>query len=319
MTIVSILLGIALLTAGGEALIRGALTLSAKLHISPLLSGLLIVGFGTSAPELAVSVDAALSGKPDLAVTNVIGSNIGNILLILGLCALITPLTTTMSALKRDASCMVGFTVLLIAMMYDQTLNRWDALILLTGLAIYLFVTYKAESTRPAAEALSVQESNEIQATPRSLGFGVLAVLIGLAMMIGGAKSLIHGATALAQSAGISQAAIGLTVVAIGTSLPELSVSIIAAIRRHTDVAIGNVLGSNIFNIAGILGISATLSPLAINPAFIRVDQWVMLGAAIALVLALVSGRRINRLEGGLLLAGYMAYCYYIWLKVDSY
>lgn len=304
-----LLLGIALLTAGGESLIRGSLAAAERLGVSPLLSGLIIVGFGTSAPELVVSVDAAANGRPDIAIGNVVGSNIGNFLLILGVCALITPLAVRPLALRRDAITVVAASMLFVALAGGGSLQRADASILLLSLLAYLIWAYLTERSSAAQPAeLHKAEAEELAVVPKSLLWTVVAVVSGLVLLVCGSKVLLTGAVAIAEHFGVSEAVIGLTLVAIGTSLPELSISVIAAIRRHADVAVGNVLGSNLFNLLGILGVSALLQPLPVPERILQFDQWAMLGAALLLVLFLYTGRRLSRLEGGLLLICYGAY-----------
>jgi cation:H+ antiporter len=304
-----LLLGVALLTAGGEALIRGSLAAARSLGVSPLLSGLVIVGFGTSAPELVVSIDAAVNGRPDIAIGNVVGSNIGNIGLILGVCALITPLAVKPLALRRDAVTVVASSILLLALAGGSALGRADATILLLALLAYLGWAYLTERSGAAPPAeLHKAEAAELSRVPTSALWTVGAVVLGLLLLIGGSQVLLTGAVGIAEHLGVSEAVVGLTLVAVGTSLPELSISVIAAIRRHADVAVGNILGSNIFNLLGILGVSAILQPLPVHARIVQFDQWVMLGAALLLMLFLYTGRRLGRLEGGALLIGYGIY-----------
>ncbi len=302
-------IGVFLLTAGGEALIRGSLAAANRLGISPLLSGLLIVGFGTSAPELVVSIDAALNERPDIAVGNVVGSNISNILLILGLCALITPLAVKPLVLRRDAVTVVGASILFLVLVGGNALARPDATLFLLALAAYLIWAYWTERTGQAPSAeLHRAEGQEVTSLPKTTLWIVMAVVLGLCLLIAGSHVLLRGAVGAAESFGVSEAVIGLTLVAVGTSLPELSISVIAAFRRHADVAIGNILGSNIFNLLGILGISALLQPLPVHQRILQFDQWVMLGTSLILLVFLYTGSRLSRLEGGLLLLGYAAY-----------
>lgn len=306
---VYLLLGIGLLTVGGEALIRGALGAAKRFGISPLLSGLIIVGFGTSTPELVVSVNAALSGNPDIAIGNVVGSNIANILLILGLCALITPLAVSRLALRRDAITVVAASLLFILLVQTGALSHLDALILLLTLTAYLVWAYLTERDNVAPSAqVHAAEAEEVSMVPQSLAWSVLAVFIGLVFLISGSQILLKGAVGIAHIMGLPEVVIGLTLVAVGTSLPELTISVIAALRHHADVAIGNVLGSNIFNLLGILGVSAVLQPLEVTGRVLEIDQWVMLGVALLLFLFLYTSRRLSRLEGGVLLVGYVAY-----------
>jgi cation:H+ antiporter len=302
-------LGIALLATGGELLIRGALVAARRMGVSPLLSGLVIVGFGTSAPELVVSVDAALNRQPDIAIGNVVGSNIGNVLLILGLCALIQPLPVTPLALRRDAVTVLAASALFVVLVGGSALNRLDALVLLAGLAGYLAWAWLTERDAAApAAAMHAAEATELTTLPQRSWTIVASLVLGLALLIGGSRLLLTGAIGLAQDLGVSEAVIGLTLVAIGTSLPELSISVIAALRRHADVAVGNILGSNIFNLLGVLGVSALLQPLPVAARILAFDQWVMLGTAVLLLAMLYTGRSVSRLEGSLLLLAYGGY-----------
>ncbi|MFC7368344.1 calcium/sodium antiporter [Vreelandella zhaodongensis] len=306
---ISLLVGIVLLTLGGEALIRGAVAGAKRMGISPLLTGLVVVGFGTSFPELVVSIDAAIRQQPDIAIGNIVGSNIGNILLILGLCAVIFPMSVQPLALRRDGVVVVGASLLFIVLAWSGALGRWDAAILLAALTAYLIWAYRTERNQPLpATEMHSAEAEELTAIPSSTAMTVMALIVGLAMLIGGSQLLLYGAIGLAQAMGISEAVIGLTIVAVGTSLPEMAVSVIAALRRHADVAVGNILGSNIFNLLGILGISAFLQPLPIAERVSQFDQWVMLGAAGVLLLFLYTGMRLSRWEGAALLGGYAAY-----------
>jgi cation:H+ antiporter len=309
LNVLLLILGIALLTAGGEALIRGSLAAAKRLGVSPLLSGLVIVGFGTSAPELVVSIDAAANGRPDIAIGNVVGSNIGNICLILGVCALITPLAVRPLALRRDAVTVVAASILFLVLVGGSALNRVDAAIFLLALLAYLSWAYLTEQSSFSSSAeLHKAEAEELTRVPTSVLLTIAAVIFGLVLLIVGSHVLLKGAVGIAEHFGVSEAVIGLTLVAVGTSLPELSISVIAAIRRHVDVAVGNVLGSNIFNLLGILGISALLQPLPVHARILQFDQWVMLGAALVLMLFLYTGRRLSRVEGALLLSGYGVY-----------
>lgn len=312
-----LVLGVALLTIGGEALIRGALAAARRLGVSPLLSGLVIVGFGTSAPELVVSVNAALNEQPDIAIGNVVGSNIGNTLLILGACALITPLVVKPMALRRDAVTVVAASLLFIVLAGGSALGPLDGVIFLISLLGYLLWAYWSERL-PASPFAKMHkaEAEELTALPKSVVWTVTITITGLLLLIAGSQVLLLGAVGIAEHFGVSQAVIGLTLVAVGTSLPELSISVIAALRKHADVAVGNVLGSNIFNLLGILGVSALLQPLPVHARILQFDQWVMLGSSVLLLVFLYTGRRLSRLEGGLLLVGYGVY---IGLSFTSY
>jgi cation:H+ antiporter len=303
-----LLLGVGLLTIGGEALIRGSLAASKRVGVSPLLSGLVILGFGTSAPELVVSVNAVLNQQPDIAIGNVVGSNIGNVLLILGICALIAPMTVKPLALRRDAVTVVAASIFFLVLVGASSLARADGVFLLTALLVYLIWAYRSERIHAPSAELNIAAAEEVHELPKSLGWTLAAVVIGLVLLISGSQILLIGAIGIAESLGVSEALIGLTLVAVGTSLPELSVSVIAALRRHADVAIGNILGSNIFNLLGILGVSALLQPLPVNMRIMQFDQWVMFASAVLLFVFLYTGRRLSRLEGGILLTGYGVY-----------
>ena len=303
----SLLAGIVLLFLGGESLIRGAVAGTKRMGVSPLLTGLVVVGFGTSAPELVVSVDAAIREQPDIAVGNIVGSNIGNILLILGLCAVICPMNVHPLALRRDGVVVVAASLLFIVLAWSGALGRWEAALLLAMLTAYLMWAYWTERNQSLPEAeMHSAEAEELSAIPSSTAMIIVALVLGLIMLIGGSQLLLYGAIGLAQSIGISEAVIGLTIVAVGTSLPEMAVSVIAALRRHADVAVGNILGSNIFNVLGILGISAFLQPLPIAARVSQFDQWIMLGSASILLLFLYTGMRLSRWEGAALLGGYL-------------
>ncbi len=305
-----LLMGLVLLTVGGEALVRGALAAARRIGVSPLLAGLVIVGFGTSAPELVVSLQASIKGQPDIALGNVIGSNIANILLILGISAIIMPLVTHVRCLRRDGLMMLGATILFMALASLNGLSRIEGslfLVVLAGYLIWAYRTEKEDAHSPESE-LHKAESEEIELVPMSVPLTILAIVGGLAMLIAGADRFLLGAVGLGQALGVPEAIIGLTVVAVGTSLPELAVSIIAAIRRHADVAVGNIVGSNIFNILCILGISSIITPLPLQGRLLQIDQFVMLGAAAMLLAFLFFGLRVSRLKGAILLASYLVY-----------
>ena len=305
-----LLVGLVLLTVGGEALVRGALAAARRIGVSPLLAGLVIVGFGTSAPELVVSVQAALKGQPDIAVGNVIGSNIANILLILGSCAIIMPMVTHIRCLRRDGLTMLVATLLFMLLASLNGLSRIEGLgflLVLTAYLIWAYKTEKEDTTSPEAE-LHKAESEEIELVPMSIPLTILAIVGGLAMLVFGADRFLLGAVGLGKVLGVPEAIIGLTVVAVGTSLPEFAVSIVAAVRRHADVAVGNIIGSCIFNLLCILGISSVITPLPLQGRLLQIDQFVMLGATAMLLAFLFFGLRISRLKGVLLLSAYVIY-----------
>lgn len=297
-----LLVGIILLFAGGEALVRGAVSLANRLGLPPLVIGLTVVGFGTSTPELMVSLQAALAGLPDIAVGNVVGSNTANILLILGVSALIAPIAVRIAGISRDITVMVAVAVVMLALGLIADIGR------MTGAAmVFVLVVYIAYATMTARREIDPDPELLVRLP---LWQEVLAVIGGLAALMGGAHFLVDGATAIARSLGVSEAVIGLTVVAVGTSLPELATSVVAAFRRHSEVAIGNVVGSNIFNILGILGVTAAVHPVSIAPEMTRFDIPVMLAVSVVAAIVILKIGRIGRLVGGLFLAGYAAYVF---------
>lgn len=302
--------GLVLLGLGGELLVRGAVGMAARLGISPLLAGLTIVGFGTSMPELATSVQAALGGAPGIALGNVIGSNIANILLILGLSALIMPLAVNPASFQRDSLAMGGSALLCTGAVMLGVVGLVPGLALVATLGGYLWWAYKSESAAHDAEAQRHEAEADERPVPPDTGPVVLGGMIvaGLAAAIFGAGWLVEGAIVLAEAAGVSQSVIGLTVVAIGTSLPELIACLVAVIRKHGDVALGNVVGSCIYNICGILGLTAVIQPIAVPAEIARFDIWIMLGVTLLLLLQLRSGWRLSRVEGALLLTLYAGY-----------
>lgn len=309
MDLVWLAAGLALLVIGAEGLVRGGVGLARRLGVSPLLIGVTIVGYGTSTPELVVSVDAAVKGLEGIAVGNVVGSNIFNILFILGVTAMIAPIAVRPAAIRRDASFALGAAALFIAFaLTTPTLTLWHGvfcLLLLAGIVVVTFLQERGGGT--ASGDLHTAEADEVQAAPVNpvLAAGMLAG--GLACLIVGGGWLVDAAVTIARGFGISEVVIGLTLVAAGTSLPELATSTIAALRRHSDIALGNVIGSNIYNIVGILGVASVIAPTTIPPQIIASDMWIMLAATLLLVPAMVSGR-IGRPLAALMLAGYVAY-----------
>jgi cation:H+ antiporter len=309
-SILLIAAGLVLLALGGELLVRGAVGLAARLGVSPLLAGLTIVAFGTSSPELATSVQAALDEAPGIALGNVIGSNIANILLILGLSALARPIVVNPASFRRDSLALGGSALLAGGAVLLGVIGRVAGFVLVAALGFYLWWAYRSESARHDAEAERHEHEAAERPVPPDTAPVVLGgmIIAGLAAAIFGARWLVEGAIALAGAAGVSQSVIGLTVVAIGTSLPELMTSLVAALRKHGDVALGNVVGSNISNLCGILGLAALIHPIAVPAEIARIDLWVMLGVTALLLLQLRSGWRLSRIEGAVLLALYTGY-----------
>ena len=316
--LIPLVIGVVLLTLGAESLVRGASSLARAVGISPLVVGLTVVAYGTSAPELAVSVQARLAGQGDIAVGNVIGSNIFNVLLILGLSALITPLVVAQQLVRREVPLMVGVSVALVLMVLDGVLGQLEGLLLAAGAVGYTVFTVR-ESRR---ESRAVREEYEkkyggngpARAVPARLVLQVALLIVGLAMLVTGANQLVQGAVTIARTLGVSELVIGLTIVAAGTSLPEVATSVMAAIRGERDIAVGNVVGSNIFNILLILGVSGALAPrgLGVDPTVLAFDLPVMVAVAVACLPIFFTGHLIDRWEGALFLAYYAAYVTYI-------
>lgn len=306
------IVGLILLYYGAEFLVKGGSSIALKLKISPLVIGLTLVAYATSAPELVVSVDAALKGVGDISIGNVVGSNICNIALILGICAMITPLTVNKKLLKFDIFLMIGASVLLL-IFYAVTggVNRIEAALLLAICLSYtIWSIFSSRRENTAAE----ETANEVPTTQYALWLAIVFVIGGLAALVGGAKLFVNAAIAMAQACGVSDAVIGLTVVAVGTSLPELATSMVAAIKKEQDIAIGNVIGSNIFNILAILGIAPLICPIPTNDIS-YVDMFLMLGLGIVLYPVMRTGMKINRLEGAFLLIIYLAYTVYLLMQ----
>ncbi|MDW3206874.1 MAG: calcium/sodium antiporter [Alphaproteobacteria bacterium] len=304
-----IVAGLVCLFVGGEALVRGSASTARRLGVSPLLIGLTLVGFGTSAPELVTSVAAAFAGSPGIAVGNVVGSNIANILLILGLTAVIVPIVTSRDAILRDGLALCIATAACLGIVLVGFADRPYGIGLILLLGLYLTYTISRERrVQDAAYDLHRAESEIAEPGPERLSVAIGLAFFGLVLTLVGAKMLVSGAIDLAESAGLSQTLIGLTIVAVGTSLPELSASIVAAVRRQTDLALGNILGSNLFNTLGILGVTAIVHPLEIPVEIARIDIWVMIAATLAMLGFALTGGRLCRLEGGALLVGYAAY-----------
>ena len=297
--------GLALLYFGGEALVWGAYSMARRMGISPLAIGLTVVAFGTSMPELVVSIDAARAGADDISLGNVVGSNIANIALILGLAAFISPTLAEAKIVRLDSPLMIVATLVLLLMLGNGVLSRPEGLVLLAGLVAFTTFTFWQANRQSKLKAFA-DETTGLMPSTTPLKTGAL-ILAGLALLVAGGNLVVDGAVTIATMLGLSQATIGLTIVAVGTSLPELSTSVIAALRRQGDIAIGNVVGSNIFNILGILGITASFLPLE-RGAISWLDLGVMTALAVLLPLLLLFRKELRRPEGLLLLMVFVAY-----------
>jgi cation:H+ antiporter len=322
MTLLMFIAGLVALVIGAELLVRGASRLALSFGISPLVVGLTIVASGTSAPEVAVSVGAALSGNTDIAIGNVVGSNIFNVLFILGISALITPLVVNAQIIRQEVPIMIGASLLLLAFGLDGTLGTIDCAILLALLVVYT-VFLVVQSRRQTQETKDEYDGAVTSGSRWDAHWAVqvLLIAIGLGFLVAGSNWLVDSAIIFAKALGVSDLVIGLTIVAAGTSMPEVATSIMAAIRKQRDIAIGNVVGSNTFNILGCLGLSGLVAPdgLAMAPALLNFDIWVMIATALACLPVFLSGREIARWEGGVFLGYYAAYVAYLILKAQEH
>lgn len=310
-----LLAGFCLLLIGGDFFVRGAVGVAQRLKVSPLLIGLTLVGFGTSLPELVASLEAARIGSPGIAVGNVVGSNIANILLILGLSALVMPMAVAPGALRRDGPVLIGSCLLAIIVCLLGRIDRWWGLLFLGLLLAYTVHAYLSERRRFDERArIHLAEAAEVRPLATTLPAALGVTLCGMLGVIFGAGLLVRGALVLGREFGVSETVIGLTIVAVGTSLPELVVSVLAALRRHSDVALGNVVGSNIFNLLGILGATAVFRPIPVPTEIARFDIWIMLAATSLLVLFATTRSQVERWEGGVLLISYAAYLAFLLL-----
>ncbi len=322
-TTVLFVAGLGLLIAGAELLVRGASRLAALLGISPLAIGLTVVALGTSAPEIAVSLRSALTGQADLALGNVVGSNIFNVLFILGLSALITPLVVAVQLVRLDVPFMIVVSALLFLCGLGGAVTRLEGILFLVVLAGYiLFMLRKSKQEAPSLQDEGPHFAPPRPGTlPRAVLVNSLFVLGGLAILVLGARWLVDGAVSFAEAMGVSKMVIGLTIVAAGTSLPEVATSVMAGIRGQRDIAVGNVVGSNIFNILGVLGVTAAVSPggVAVSTSALHFDIPIMFAVAVACLPVFFTGCRINRWEGVLFLGYYAAYTAYLILHAADH
>ena len=321
LTLILFIVGLVLLVAGAEALVRGASRIAATLGISPLVIGLTVVAFGTSAPELAVSTSSALGGNADVAIGNVVGSNIFNVLFILGLSAAIAPLVVARQILRFDVPLMIAVSLALFVLALDGTLGVLDGVLLTVGIVAY--TGWAIISSRRASKVLVAEyaeEFGEQETTSSGIVTDIALVLGGLVLLVLGSEWLVNGATEVAEALGVSDLVIGLTLVAAGTSMPELATSVVASIKGERDIAIGNVVGSNIFNILAVLGISALVSggEVGVADSALRVDLPVMIAVAVICLPSFFTGRLIARWEGIAFIALYVVYVVYLYLSATG-
>lgn len=312
------LVGLTILYFGAESLVQGASSMALRLGLTPLIVGLTVVAFGTSAPELVVSLAAVFTDSDDISVGNILGSNIANLALILGVAASIRPIKVSSDVIKREYPVMLGASVLFAGLAYDGELSRIDGGLLVICMLIY--VGYMAHMARTAIrsarqEAASLdllEELEDVDPKNSSAGKDIVRVVFGIIGLTAGAKLMVDSAVIIASSLGVSQLVIGITVVAIGTSLPELATSVVAAMHNESDISVGNVVGSNVFNVLSVLGIVSLIKPIAIGADAIRYDMWMMLLVTVIIWPVMWTGKRIGRVEGAGFLLGYVAYS--VWL-----
>lgn len=322
-TLIFFVVGLGLLIAGAELLVHGASRLATAVGISPLVVGLTVVAFGTSSPEMAVSVQSALSGQADIALGNVIGSNIFNTLFILGSSAIIVPLVVAAQFVRLDVPIMIGMSLLTWVFAADGTIARWESAILFAGIIAY--TVYLINRSRRESKEVQVEYESEFGEGGKKSGSKVLLqigfVIIGLGLLVLGSRWLVLGAVELARAFGIDELVIGLTIVAAGTSLPEVATSILAAFRGERDIAVGNVVGSNIFNILCVLGVAGVVSPesIKVSPAALSLDIPVMAATAVACLPIFFTGNVISRWEGWVFLFYYCAYTAYLILGAKQH
>ncbi|MBM4061370.1 MAG: calcium/sodium antiporter [Planctomycetes bacterium] len=321
-TIVLFFAGLGLLVLGADWLVKGAARLAAAAGVSSLVIGLTVVAFGTSSPELAVSVRAAWLGQADMAVGNVVGSNIFNVLFILGASALITPLLVAQDLVRRDVPLMILVSVVLLLLSLDGGLGRLDSALLFAGIVVYTVWIVRASRRENAAVAAEYEAEFGGEAVRRApVWQSIVLVVAGLGLLVLGSNWLVEGAVVFARWAGISEVVVALTIVAAGTSLPEVATSILAAIRGERDIAVGNVVGSNLFNILSVLGLSGLVSPsgLTVIPSMVAFDLPVMIAVAVACLPIFARGRMIPRWEGALFLLYYGAYTVFLVLDATKH
>jgi cation:H+ antiporter len=319
-TWLQLLLGLALLFAGGESLVRGASRLARRAGISPLVVGLTVVAFGTSAPELVVSTSAALGGRDDVAMGNVVGSNIFNVLFILGACALAKPLVVAQQLVWREVPIMIGASILVLLLALDGRIGATDGALLFAGVILFTYDSIRASRRESAAVREEYEAAMPAAADRGGWPAEVAFVVAGLGLLVIGGRTLVSAAVTIAAAAGLDETVIGLTIVAAGTSLPEVAASIVATLRGERDIAVGNVVGSNIFNLLAILGFASLVGGgLQVAPALETFDLPVMTAVAVACLPIMARGHRIARWEGALFLAYYAAYTAYLVLAAQEH
>lgn len=309
--------GFVLLLFGAEYLVRGAVSVARKLNVSAMIIGMTIVAWGTTAPELVVSLEAALNDSPGIAIGNVIGSNVANILLVLGASAVIFPIVVKPRDLYRDAAVMMSATLLFSALALSGTIERWQGVLMVAALIVFSFYAFAAERRRGKSEGPG-ELAEEFQEVPQAMWLALLSVLGGVIAVMYGARLLVTGAVTTAQLLGVGEEVIGLTIVAIGTSLPELATAVVAAYRRNSDVAVGNVIGANIYNLLAIIGLVSAVTPVPVPAQILEFDVWFMLGVTTLLLTLLLTRSGLRRSAGVFFLSVFAAYTAIQYVGVEN-
>ncbi|MPZ57637.1 MAG: calcium/sodium antiporter [Rhizobiales bacterium] len=320
-TILQFVGGFVLLLFGAEFLVRGAVSLARRLNVSPMIIGMTIVAYGTTSPELVVSLQAAIDKLPGISVGNVVGSNIANILLILGASAVIYPIVVQPKTLYRDASVMMGSALLFTALALSGTIERWQGVLMIAALVAFSLYAFRAERKRGKANDpgdLAEELADEFKDPPQPTWLSVLSIVGGVAAVVAGARLLVGAAVVTARYFGVGEEVIGLTIVAVGTSLPELATAVVAAIRRHSEVAVGNIMGAGIYNLLAIMGLVSAVAPIPVPPQILVFDLWFMLAVTAMLLAFLLIRNGLSRPVGGLFLAGFVAYTALQYYGVDK-
>jgi len=320
-TILHFVGGFVLLLFGAEYLVRGAVSLARRLNVSPMIIGMTIVAYGTTSPELVVSLQAAIDGLPGISVGNVVGSNIANILLILGLSAVIFPIAVQPKVLCRDASVMMGAALLFTTLALSGSIARWQGAFMVAVLIVFSLYAFQVERKRGKVNDpgdLSEELANEFTDPPQATWLAVLSIVGGVAAVVTGAKLLVTAAVTTARYFNVGEEVIGLTIVAVGTSLPELATAVVAAIRRHSEVAVGNIMGAGIYNLLAIMGLVATVSPIPVPSQILIFDLWFMLATTAVLLFFLLMRGGLNRAAAALSLAAFVGYTTLQYYGVDK-
>jgi cation:H+ antiporter len=320
-TFLQLAVGFILLLFGAEYLVRGAVAVARRLNVSPMVIGMTIVAWGTTSPELVVSLEAAFDGYPGISVGNVVGSNIANILLILGTAAVIFPIAVRPKALRRDALVMMGSALLFTGLALSGTIERWQGALMVA--ALFAFSAYAFQQERKRGKSndpgdLAEELADEFKETPQATWLAVLSVIGGLVAVVSGAKLLVSAAVTAAQVLGVSEAVIGLTIVAVGTSLPEFATAVVAAIRRHSDVAVGNIMGAGIYNLLAIMGLVSVVAPVAVPPQILIFDLWTMIAVTALLLFFLLFRKGLTRVAGALFLTLFATYTFAQYYGVEK-